>query len=149
MFNTSQSAASSSWRFAVTFQTGGRDVPSNINRVTLSGNLTSDPELREAASTSVCQLRIACNSSRKTQAGEWEDKPNYFDVIVWGQAGINCSKFLSKGQRVTVDGRLDWSEWEKDGVKRQAVKIVANQVEFPSRGGAPADTSTNHDEIPF
>ena len=124
-------------------------MPSNINRVTISGNLTSDPELREAASMSVCQMRIASNSSRKTQAGEWEDKPNYFDVIVWGQAGINCSKLLTKGQRVTVDGRLDWSEWEKDGVKRQAVKIVANQVEFPSRNSAPAETSANHDEIPF
>src|ERR671913_1728153 len=104
----------------------------NINRVVLTGNLTRDPELRSTNSgTSVCGLRIACNTRRKDASGNWVDKPNYFDVTVWGAQGENCANYLSKGRPVAVEGRLDWREWEaKDGGKRQAVQIVANSVQF-------------------
>src|SRR5688572_31076909 len=106
----------------------------NLNRVVLTGNLTRDPELRSTASgMSVCSLRIASNTRRKNQStGEWEDKPNYFDVTVWGAQGENCSRFLSKGRPVAIDGRLDWREWEaSDGSgKRQAVQIIADNVQF-------------------
>ena len=117
----------------------------NINRVVLTGNLTRDPELRSTASgMSVCSLRIASNTRRKNQAtGEWEDKPNFFDVTVWGAQGENCARFLSKGRPVALDGRLEWREWEaQDGNKRQSVEIVADAVQFlggredgPSTGG--------------
>ncbi len=125
---------------------------SNINRVTITGNLTRDPELRSLPSgTSVCKLRVAVNSRRKDGAsGEWVDKPNYFDVTVWGAQGENCANYLSKGRPVAVDGRLDWREWEsQEGQKRQAVEIIADTVQFlgsrdgASGGGgngAPADT---------
>src|SRR5918994_1171975 len=96
----------------------------NINRAILVGNLTRDPELRHTPSgTSVCKLRLAVNSRQKDAAtGEWGEKPNYFDVTVWGNQGENCAKFLSKGRPVGVDGRLDWREWEaQDGTKRQAM----------------------------
>src|SRR2546430_14670865 len=109
----------------------------NINRVVLTGNLTRDPELRSTPSgTSVCSLRIACNTRRKDASGEWVDKPNYFDVKVWGAQGENCATYLSKGRPVAVDGRLEWREWEaQDGTKRQAVEIVADTVQFlGSRG---------------
>jgi single-strand DNA-binding protein len=103
----------------------------NINRVIVTGNLTRDPELRNTpGGTSVCKLRIAVNSSRKTAEGNWEDKPNYFDVTVWGAQGENCATYLSKGRPVAIDGRLDWREWEQEGQKRQAVEIIADRVQF-------------------
>ena len=150
----------------------------NINRVTITGNLTKDPELRHLDSgTAVCKMRVAVNSRRKDSSGEWVDKPNYFDVTVWGAQGENCSTYLSKGRPVAVDGRLEWREWEsKEGGKRQSVEIIADSVQFlGSRDGAangggngftpqsdvPADTSdftsepapvggsSSDDDIPF
>jgi single-strand DNA-binding protein len=110
----------------------------NINRVVLVGNLTRDPELRSTPSgTSVCKLRIAVNTRQKDNAtGQWGDKPNYFDVTVWGNQAESCAQFLSKGRPVGVDGRLDWREWDaQDGTKRQAVEIIADTVQFlGSRG---------------
>jgi single-strand DNA-binding protein len=105
----------------------------NINRVVMTGNLTADPELRSLPSgMSVCSLRIACNTRRKNgSTGEWEDKPNYFNVTVWGAQGENAARFLSKGRPVAIDGRLEWREWEaQDGAKRQAVDIIADSVQF-------------------
>ena len=112
---------------------------SNVNVVVITGNLTRDPELRHTGGgTAVCDLRVAVNSRRKDQSGNWVDKPNYFDVTVWGAQGENCANYLSKGRPVAIEGRLDWREWEaKDGGKRQAVQIVANTVQFlGSRDGA-------------
>jgi len=136
---------------------------SNINVVVITGNLTRDPELRSTpGGTSVCKLRVAVNSRRKDgQTGEWVDKPNYFDVTVWGAQGENCANYLSKGRPVAVEGRLDWREWEdKEGGKRQSVEIIANSVQFlGSRDGGgngngftpqsdtPADTS-DYDAAP-
>jgi single-strand DNA-binding protein len=151
---------------------------SNINVVVITGNLTRDPELRSTpGGTSVCKLRVAVNSRRKDQSGNWVDKPNYFDVTVWGAQGENCANYLSKGRPVAVEGRLDWREWEdKEGGKRQSVEIIANSVQFlGSRDGSggnggngftpssdvPADTSDyagapaggggggGEDDIPF
>jgi len=104
----------------------------NINRVVLTGNLTTDPELRSLPSgTSVCKLRVAVNTRRKGAGGEWEDKPNYFDVTVWGAQGENCARYLAKGRPVAIDGRLEWREWETENQgKRQAVDIVADSVQF-------------------
>jgi single-strand DNA-binding protein len=112
---------------------------SNVNVVVITGNLTRDPELRHTGGgTAVCELRVAVNSRRK-EGNDWVDKPNFFDVTVWGAQGENCATYLSKGRPVAVEGRLDWREWEaKDGSgKRQAVSIVANSVQFlGSRDGS-------------
>jgi single-strand DNA-binding protein len=105
----------------------------NINRVVLVGNLTKDPELRHTPSgNAVCKLRVAVNTRQKDQqTGEWGDKPNYFDVTVWGNQGESCAQFLAKGRPVAIDGRLDWREWDaQDGTKRQAVEIIADNVQF-------------------
>ena len=104
----------------------------NINRVVLVGNLTKDPELRHTPSgTAVCKLRIAVNTRQKDPQGNWGDKPNYFDVTVWGNQGESCAQYLSKGRPVAVDGRLEWREWDaQDGTKRQAVEIIAETVQF-------------------
>jgi single-strand DNA-binding protein len=118
----------------------------NINRVVLTGNLTRDPELRSLQSgTSVCNLRIASNSRRKS-AGEWVDKPNYFSVTVWGAQGENCARFLTKGRPVCIDGHLDWREWQgQDGQKRESVEIVAESVQFL---GSPTDTAPTSSSEP-
>ena len=108
-------------------------MAANINRVVLLGNLTRDPELRHTPSgTAVCSLRLAVNTRRKDGAtGEWTEKPNYFDVTVWGNQGENCAQYLAKGRPVAVDGRLEWREWDaQDGTKRQAVEVVADSVQF-------------------
>ncbi|MEJ7750092.1 MAG: single-stranded DNA-binding protein [Thermoleophilaceae bacterium] len=105
----------------------------NINRVVLTGNLTRDPELRSTPSgTPVCGLRVACNTRRKDASGNWVDKPNFFDVTVWGAQGENCANYLSKGRPIALDGRLEWREWEaKDGSgKRQSIDIIADSVQF-------------------
>src|SRR3954465_7106394 len=118
----------------------------NINRVVLTGNLTRDPELRSTPSgMAVCSLRIASNTRRKDNAsGEWTDKPNYFSVTVWGAQGENCARFLSKGRPVAIDGRLEWREWTgQDNVKREAVEIVADAVQFLA---APTANSDNGDQ---
>jgi single-strand DNA-binding protein len=135
---------------------------SNINVVVITGNLTRDPELRSTpGGTSVCKLRVAVNSRRK-EGQEWVDKPNYFDVTVWGAQGENCASYLSKGRPVAIEGRLDWREWEdKEGNKRQTVEIIANSVQFlgsrdggggngngfTPRSDTPADTS-DYDAAP-
>jgi single-strand DNA-binding protein len=129
---------------------------SNINVVVITGNLTRDPELRSTGGgTPVCELRVAVNSRRKNgQTGEWEDKPNYFDVTVWGAQGENCANYLSKGRPVAVEGRLDWREWEaKDGSgKRQAVSIIANSVQFlgsrDGSGGGNGNGFTPSSDVP-
>src|ERR1700758_5668309 len=128
----------------------------NINRVVLTGNLTRDPELRSTPSgTPVCSLRLACNGRRKNnETNQWEDQPNYFDITVWGAQGENCHRYLSKGRGVAIDGRLQWREFtDKDGNKRQAVDIVAENVQFlgggngdgqgtPDRGASSAGFNT-------
>jgi single-strand DNA-binding protein len=115
---------------------------SNINRVVISGNLTRDPDLRSLPSgNSVCSLRIAVNTRRKDQSGEWADKPNYFSVTVWGAQGENCKRFLSKGRPVAIDGRLEWREWQdKEGNNRESVEIIADSVQFL---GSPSDGNGN------
>jgi single-strand DNA-binding protein len=141
----------------------------SINRVVLVGNLTKDPELRHTPSgTAVCNLRLAVNTRRKDETGQWVDKPNYFDITVWGNQGERCAQYLSKGRPVGVDGRLEGREWETpEGNKRQAVEVVADSVQFlggrgDGDGGGgyiPADAtatpagdfpaSPTDDDIPF
>lgn len=104
----------------------------SINRVVLVGRLTRDPESRALPSgMNVCNLRVACNSSRRDAEGDFQDKPNYFDVSVYGAASESVSRYMRKGSRVAIDGRLEWREWEtSDHQKRQAVSVVADTVQF-------------------
>jgi single-strand DNA-binding protein len=109
----------------------------NINRVVLVGRLTRDPELRALPSgTSVCSLRIACSSFRRDSDGDLVERPNYFDVSAYGAPGESVSRYMRRGSRVAVDGRLEWREWETAGQeRRQAVSIVADTVQFLDRPG--------------
>lgn len=126
----------------------------NINAVVLIGNLTRDPELRSIPNgTSVCHLGVAVNEKYKDT-----EHVSYFDVTVWGVMGENCAKYLSKGSKVGVDGRLRQERWEKDGQKRSAVKIVADMVQFLDPKGGQTSTdeareaaaaAKDEDSIPF
>jgi single-strand DNA-binding protein len=104
----------------------------SINRVVLVGRLTRDPELRALPSgVSVCGVRIACNSSRRDGDGGYTEKPNFFDVSIYGASADSAGRYIRKGSRVAVDGRLEWREWETtDQKKRQAVSIVADTIQF-------------------
>jgi single-strand DNA-binding protein len=107
----------------------------NINRVIIVGRLTRDPELRSLPSGgSVCELRIACNSRQREGDGEYGERPNYFDVSVFGNQADAVGAHTAKGSQVAIDGRLSWREWETaEETKRQAVKIIAETVQFLGR----------------
>jgi single-strand DNA-binding protein len=126
----------------------------SINRVVLVGRLTRDPELRSLPSgVSVCGLRIACSSSRKDAAGDYHERPNFFDVSVYGGPAESVSRYMRRGSRVAIDGRLEWREWEttddsKGGQqKRQAVSIVAETVQFLDSPGGQSRGQESGDEI--
>lgn len=121
-----------------------------INRVVIVGRLTRDPELRATpGGLSVCSLRLAVNERVKVD-GEWTERPGYFNVTAFGGQGESCSRYLTKGREVVVDGRLRWREWQQEGQKREAVEIVAEQVQFV--GGKAAEGAAaqgDDDDIPF
>ena len=122
----------------------------SINRVVLLGNLTRDPELRALPSgTSVCSLRIASNRIRRDETGGWEERPNFFDVTVFGHQAENVHRDLRKGRPVAIDGRLEWREWETpEQERRQAVSIVAETVQFLGRrDGDEAEPAEPHDGL--
>jgi single-strand DNA-binding protein len=112
-------------------------VPADLNRVTLIGRLTRDPELRHTASGDpLCNMRIAVNSRARDESGNWGDRPNFFDVVVFGRQAESVAQYMSKGRRIGVDGSLSWREWEsQDGGKRQTVEVRARDIFFlDSRG---------------
>ena len=112
-------------------------MPADLNRVTLVGRLTRDPELRHTAGGDpICSIRLAVSSRARDEGGNWGDRSNYFDVTVFGRQAETASTYLAKGRRIGVDGRLSWREWQaQDGSKRQSVEVIANDVFFlDSRG---------------
>jgi len=116
----------------------------SINRVIISGNLTRDPELRSTASgMPVLGFGVAVNDRRKNQqTGEWEDYPNFIDCTMFGTRAQSLSQYLSKGTKVSIEGKLRWSQWERDGQKRSKLEVIVDELEFMSsrnsNGGAPS-----------
>lgn len=104
----------------------------SINRVCISGNLTRDPELRSTAGgTSVLGFGVAVNERRKNaQTGEWEDYPNFVDCTLFGKRAEALERYLSKGSKVAIEGRLHYSSWEKDGQKRSKLDVTVDEIEF-------------------
>ncbi len=94
----------------------------SMNRVVIIGNLTRDPESRNAGDHIVCTMRLAHS--------DYKGKPAYFDVQAWGKLGQNCQAHLTKGRQICVDGRLSWREWTKDDQKREFVSITAESIDF-------------------
>lgn len=104
----------------------------SINRVIISGNLTRDPELRATASgMPVLGFGVAVNDRRRNQqTGEWEDYPNFIDCTMFGARAQSVSRFLSKGNKVAIEGKLRWSQWERDGQKRSKIEVIVDEIEF-------------------
>jgi single-strand DNA-binding protein len=128
----------------------------DINTVTVSGNLTRDPEVRTIPTSgqSVCSLRIAHNERYKDASGEWADRAAYFDVTVWAGLGEWMGRNLHKGQKVVVSGKLNWREWDSpEGQKRQAVDITAFSVipivrDGQSSGGGGSNGFSARSDVP-
>lgn len=106
----------------------------SINRVVISGNLTRDPDLRQTASgMSVLSLGVAVNDRRRNQAGEWEDYANFIDCTMFGTRADRLSQYLHKGTKVTIEGKLRWSQWQdKQGNNRSKVEVIIDDLEFMS-----------------
>ena len=107
-----------------------------INRVNISGNLTRDPEVRSTqGGAAVMNFGVAVNDGAKNPAtGEWEDRPNYVDCVIFGTRAEKVAQYLAKGSKVAIEGRLRYSSWEKDGQKRSKLEVVVDEIEFMSRG---------------
>lgn len=111
----------------------------NINRVTISGNLTRDGELRSTANgTTVLGFGVAVNDRRRNpQTGEWEDVPNFVDCTMFGNRAEGIAPYITKGTKVAIEGKLRWSQWERDGQKRSKLEVIVDEIELMTRQNAP------------
>ena len=116
----------------------------SLNQVTLMGNLTRDPELRQTPTgQNVTSFSLALNRSYKDQSGEWQEATDYIDIVCWGPLAERVAQYLSKGRRCLVQGRLQSRNWEQDGNKRSKVEVLANDVTFlDSRGEGDGGSNT-------
>ena len=113
----------------------------SVNVVVVSGNLTRDPEKRGSKDNPILSFGIACNERRRN-GDEWIEVPNFFDCTIFGKRVLALSGILKKGMPVTIQGRLHYSTWEKDGDKRSKVDITVTDVVLPPKGKKSADDET-------
>lgn len=127
----------------------------SINQVTISGNLTRDPELRRTnGGTEVLSFGVAVNDRQENKStGEWEDYPNFIDCTMFGTRAAKIAGMISKGSKVAIQGKLRYSSWEKDGQRRSKIEVIVNDIEFMSRKqnhGAPSEIAAAAlDDCPF
>ena len=120
----------------------------SINRVIISGNLTRDPELRSTQSgMDVLSFSVAVNDRRKNpQTNEWEDRPNFVDCTMFGNRARSLAQYLSKGTKVSIEGKLRWEQWERDGQKRSTLKVIVDELEFMSSRPQGASYGANQQQ---
>lgn len=121
----------------------------SLNRVHLIGNLGQDPELRYTPNqVAVCTLNIATTEYRTTQDGQREEQTTWHRVVVWNKQAENCSKYLSKGRPVYVEGKLQTRQWDdKSGNRRYTTEIVAQNIQFLGSGASGGrDQSSSHNQ---
>jgi single-strand DNA-binding protein len=135
----------------------------SVNKVILIGNLGRDPELRfTREGQGVANFTIATNDRWRDKEGNWQERPEWHRIVVWGKQAENCAQYLQKGRSVYIEGRLQTRDWEdRDGNKRQTTEVVAQTVQFlggrgeaaPRSSAAPAPessaASSEGDDIPF
>lgn len=138
---------------------------SDINNVSLTGRLTRDPELRiTAGSTQLLSFGLAFNTSvRNRQTGEWDERGNFIDCTIFGKRAEALSRYLIKGQKVAIAGKLRYATWEKDGQRHSKLDLIVDEIDFiaPPRGAAqpaqapapqapmPPAVDPFDDDIPF
>ncbi|MDA0208046.1 MAG: single-stranded DNA-binding protein [bacterium] len=137
----------------------------SLNKATIIGNLTRDPEIRQTTNgQNVCSFGIATNRTWKNQQGEKQEQVEYHNIVAWGKLADICGQYLQKGKKVYIDGRLQTRDWEgQDGQKKYRTEIVAENMIMLSRSGdapmgessmgggnmPPADDEINLEDIPF
>ncbi len=115
----------------------------SLNQVTLMGNLTRDPELRQTPTgQNVTSFSLALNRSYKDASGEWKEVTDYIDIVCWGPLAERVAQYMSKGRRCLVQGRLQSRSWEQEGQKRSKVEVLANDVTFLDSRGAGGDSES-------
>ena len=137
-----------------------------INRATIFGNLTRDPEMRQLPSgANVTNIGVATNRVYKNQQGEKVEEVEYHNVVLFGRLAELSQQYLTKGSGVYIEGRLRTNSWEADGVKKYKTEIIAENMQFgprrsgeqPAAANTPAmdetppkqETTINPDDIPF
>ncbi len=118
----------------------------NLNRVTITGNLVADPEIKYLPSgTAVAKLRVAVNNNYKDKSGEWKEDTCFIDVDVWAQRAERINETCRKGSKILVEGSLREDTWEdREGNKRSKIKIRAFHAEHigePRGAGPPGGAS--------
>ena len=134
----------------------------SFNKVILMGNLTRDPDVRQAGTSGmkVARLGLAVSERRKDRNGQVQDFPIFVDVDAWDKLADLCGQYLAKGSSILVEGRLQMDTWEKDGVKHTKLKVRATTIKFlsaradrPAAPAAPAPAApameSDPDDIPF
>jgi single-strand DNA-binding protein len=118
----------------------------SLNQVTLMGNLTRDPDLRETPTgQKVTSFGLALNRSYKDSNGEWLEATDFVDIVCWGPLAERVDQYLSKGRKCLVQGRLQSRNWEQDGQKRSKVEVLASDVTFlDSRGSSEESSSVSN-----
>lgn len=107
----------------------------SLNKIILIGNLGRDPEIKQVGDNSVANFSIATKERHKSQTGEWQEKTEWHNIVVWGKRAETCGKYLSKGSAVLVVGKLRTRSWDdkNGGAKRYATEIWADDVQFLSK----------------
>jgi single-strand DNA-binding protein len=134
----------------------------SLNKVMLIGNLGKDPEIRFAASgTAVAKFSIATSERSKDKAsGDWVEKTEWHNIVLFGKQAELAGEFLSKGKTVYIEGRLQTQKYEKDGIMRYTTEIIGDKIEFLSPKGEggrrtaevtsePSNRGSNYEEPPF
>jgi single-strand DNA-binding protein len=122
----------------------------SLNQVTLMGNLTRDPELRQTPNgQNVTSFSLALNRSYKDAGGEWQEATDYIDIVCWGPLAERVAQYLNKGRRCLVQGRLQSRSWEQDGQKRSKVEVLANDVTFLDGRGENGERTNDYGSEPL
>ena len=128
----------------------------SINQVTISGNLGRDSELRKTQSgMAILSFTVAVNERRKNSQGEWSDYTNWVGVSMFGTRAEKLHDYLRKGTKVCVQGKLRYSEWERDGAKKSKIEVIADEIELMQKAQKPqqevieVDATVYDDDCPF
>ncbi len=130
-------------------QTGQRSGgSSSLNKVMIIGNLGKEPEMRfTPGGVPVASFSVATNRVYKTPEGERKEETEWFSVVVWNRLAETCNQFLTKGQKVYVEGRMHTRTWDgQDGQKHYKTELIANQVIFLDKKAAGPATGNSGEE---